>query len=85
MPFGHDCEFSDWNACLRHFIEEGHSTQSAENICGALKRDTEEGCKESLLDPNNGKLVVKKDFSEEEIAELQRIWKDKYIGGETIF
>jgi signal peptide peptidase SppA len=37
MPFGHNCEFKDFAACVRK--------TGSDRICGALKRDTEGKCR----------------------------------------
>ena len=37
MPFGHNCEFKDFAACVRK--------TGSDRICGALMRDTEDKCR----------------------------------------
>jgi signal peptide peptidase SppA len=37
MPFGHNCEFKDFAACVQK--------TGSDRICGALKRDTEDKCR----------------------------------------
>ena len=44
MPFGHDCEYETFDACVRDQMDQGHDQEAAENICGRLKADTEEKC-----------------------------------------
>jgi 2,3-bisphosphoglycerate-independent phosphoglycerate mutase len=44
MPFGNDCEYATFDACVRDQRTKGHNTEEAERICGALQRDTEEKC-----------------------------------------
>ncbi len=44
MPFGYHCEFETFEDCVRAMMRRGRSRSSAERICGALMRDTEEKC-----------------------------------------
>ena len=44
MPFGFDCEFETFDACVAQQRELGRSESSARRICGALQKDTEEKC-----------------------------------------
>ena len=44
MPFGYDCEFTSFDACVAKQMEDGKTREEAEKICGALQRDTEEEC-----------------------------------------
>jgi len=39
MPFS---GYEDWDACVEAQLRRGHSQDSADRICGALKRDTED-------------------------------------------
>lgn len=44
MPFGYDCEFPDFAACVSAQKAAGKDDEAARAICGALQRDTKEGC-----------------------------------------
>jgi hypothetical protein len=48
MPFGHDCEYPDFAACVRDQQGKGHSLEESRRICGALQRDTEGKCKKAV-------------------------------------
>lgn len=45
MPLGHDCEYPDFDACVRDQMSRGHSRKQAEKICGSLQEETEEKCR----------------------------------------
>ena len=45
MPFGHSCEFLDFDACVAKQVADGKNEEGARKICGALMRDTEEKCR----------------------------------------
>jgi hypothetical protein len=45
MPFGHNCEYPTFNACMKDQQAKGHSEAEARRICGQLQADTEEKCK----------------------------------------
>lgn len=44
MPFGRNCEYATFDECVSDQMSKGKSKKSAEEICGALKRDTEDQC-----------------------------------------
>ncbi len=44
MPFGNDCEYATFDACVRDQRTKGHNREEADRICGVLQRDTEEKC-----------------------------------------
>lgn len=46
MPFGFDCEYEDFDACVQAQLQRGRDQEAARRICGAIMRDTEERCKE---------------------------------------
>lgn len=45
MPFGQNCQFKTFDACVKAMIKAGKKKETAKKICGALQRDTEEKCK----------------------------------------
>lgn len=44
-PFGFDCEFKDFEACVQAQMNNGKTTDEAQAICGKLQQLTEEDCK----------------------------------------
>ena len=45
MPFGYNCEYPDFDACVKAQMKAGHNKISAQKICGSIKNKTEEKCR----------------------------------------
>lgn len=45
MPFGYNCEYETFDACIADQKRKGKSDEAARRICGAIKRETEDKCK----------------------------------------
>jgi hypothetical protein len=44
MPFGADCEFADFAACVRHFSSGKNKKSNPRAYCAQLMKATEEHC-----------------------------------------
>ena len=60
MPFGYDCEFVDFDACVAAQRAKGKTDEEARAVCGALQRDTKEDCvrKKILADVQGDERAV---------------------------
>ena len=44
MPFGHQCEHENFDACVTTIMRSGKTREAASAICAALQRDTKARC-----------------------------------------
>lgn len=63
MPFGFDCEYPDFEACVVDQMSNGHSREAAEAICGSIQADTKEGCERQYGHGKDCKYGKNKDGS----------------------
>ncbi len=52
MPIGYNCEFANFEACVRAQRATGHSEEEARRICGQIQAETEAKCaRETTMPP----------------------------------